>query len=90
MKDMMVSHVELIRHTMFHQATDCVKHHLDQLLLNANAEIRGFMDKLFATIEQDYLSVVSAVELPENEKRLRSTMRQHLTHGAESWPSAAN
>lgn len=84
MKSTMISHIEEVRHTMFHQACQVVRQDLDRICASSEATMQELAKDLFTRIERDYLSVLVQGDLPDSEKKLRVSMRKDLAE-ADVW-----
>lgn len=90
MKTHMCTHVEVARHTMFRQACDAVKHSLDAMCETSEEAMQHVVDKVFARLERDYLTVLVGKEagaqggLPCAERTLREELRDRLAE-ADAW-----
>ncbi|KAJ4414149.1 hypothetical protein N0V82_008116 [Gnomoniopsis sp. IMI 355080] len=88
MKSAMVSHVDEVRHTMFHQAGRTVRQDLDKICTTSEVAIHKLIEELYTRMKQDYFSVLVQGNLPEAEKKLRASMRKDLVE-ADLWFTVA-
>ncbi|KAI0470344.1 hypothetical protein F4859DRAFT_522828 [Xylaria cf. heliscus] len=63
MKSAMIDHVEIVRGSMFHDATDVVKKELETMCRSVKTDIGEFIRAMFDTVCMDYMRTLVGIEV---------------------------